>query len=574
MTTSNANGSNGKADKSRERALARAELTRALGKARSARERLDLLISSEDAEALLRALPAEELYFTIKELGLSDSREIVELASPAQFRSFVDLDVWRRDRIDASRVLKWLRLARTDEDDERYRKKLAALDLEVLELVLKRTLRVHDLSEDEDPIVHGQAFRSPEGRYIVEYLVEGSDYVGIRGLLDDLYADDPFRAARLLESVRWELPTELEEIAYRWRTARMADLGFPDLGEALSYYAYVDPDRALPALEGPPALEEAFFLSRLTPGRRFLDGAAALVPDESRVLIEKQLVTVVNAAMVVEGADPGESEQVAEVLGAVRDTLSLGLEHAARGDPARGAQLLVGAPLKRAFQVGASLGLKLKFRADRLMKSGRARFPSTRGGSLYDPPMGEIVAGLRRKRPLYCEVLDSGAKSGLRPLRELADVAKLSQALGDAEHLAAIFERMDLSTAQAEQAFGTGRPADALALLRFSDLMLTAVAHALVGEGFAFSPLAPVHLPAWAARALTLQGGEARPSRELSALVSERLESASHELGPQALAVARGFADLCLRRVEEEAGRPLLAAGELDPAVPLPIVVG
>jgi hypothetical protein len=572
MKTSNRG--NGKSGKAQELSLEREELTRALGKARSARERLDLLISSKHAQSLLRSLPAEELYFTIKELGLSDAREIVQLASPAQFRAFVDLDVWRRDRLDASLALTWIRLARSDEDDARYRKKLAALDLEVLELLLKRMLRIHDLSEDEDPDVHGPAFPSPEGRYVVEFLAEGSDYAGIRGLLDDLYAEDPFRAARLLESVRWELPTELEEIAYRWRTARMADLGFPEVGEALSYYAYVDPDQALPEVEGSPALEAGFFLSRLTPGRRFLDGAAALVPDESRALVERQLVTVVNAAMVVEGVDPGETEQVAKVLEAARDTLSLGLEHAARGDPARGAQLLVGAPLKRAFQVGASLGLKLKFRADRLMKSGRACFPGVRGGSLYDPPLGEIVAGLRRKRPLYCEALDGAEGPGLRPLREKADVARLEQALCDAENLAAIFERLGLSAAEAERAFGSGSPPDALALLRFSDLLLTAMAHALVGEEFKFSPLAPVHLPAWTARALALEGGEARPSRELDALLSERLEFASRELGPQAQRAARGFAHLCLRRVEEEAGRPLLAAGKLDPAIPLPIVVG
>ena len=52
---------------------------------------------------------------------------------------------------------------------------------------------------------------------------------------------------------RAESDAELEEMAYRWRQARMADLGFADYYEALEVYRELDPasvqlgDAAAPA---------------------------------------------------------------------------------------------------------------------------------------------------------------------------------------------------------------------------------------------------------------------------------------------------------------------------------------
>ena len=60
------------------------------------------------------SLPAELLYTTIQDVGLADSTELVQLASPAQFRTFVDLAGWKRDRIEPHAVLTWLRAARGD----------------------------------------------------------------------------------------------------------------------------------------------------------------------------------------------------------------------------------------------------------------------------------------------------------------------------------------------------------------------------------------------------------------------------------------------------------------------------
>jgi hypothetical protein len=528
------NGSNSKDREtalSRERALARRELMQGLSKARTPSEKLDRIISSPHGVALVPTLPAQDLYLTLKEVGLPDALELVHLSSPAQFKCFIDLDAWRGDRVDPLAVLTWMRAARTDHDSDRYRKKLAALDMELLELLLRSTLKVHALDEQEDPEVSGPTYRSPEGRYLLEFKVEGADYAGARALLDDLYSENPLTAVRLIEAVRWEMPSELEEIALRWRTGRLADLGFPDLEEALSYFAYLDPDVALPALDRAPPVQGAFLLSRWEPTGRFLDEVIAHLSDDAREVVERQLVTVLNAVMVAERVDPGELNDLKRVVDQVRDTLSLGLEHASKRDPVGAAALLAAAPLKRIFQVGASLALRLKFRADRLMRSGKASFSVSKDVPLFDAPLSEVILALRRKRPLYAAELDTpGAEP--RRFREKADLARVEQALENAEKLAEVMDRLGLSPQAVAQAVESGDLKDRSPEFRFSDLVLNAAANELECRSFSFK-----------------SGALPRAASTLERIVRERLEQAGQSISAAHLQIARDFADLCLARL-------------------------
>jgi len=116
---------------------------------------VDILLSAPDPEALVQQIPEHELYLAVLEIGAEDAAEVVALASPEQFRHFVDLGAWpRRDEGPDSRaVLRWLHLARdggghSDRALRRYLDKLSGVDPELRSLVLRRALRVHDLMPD------------------------------------------------------------------------------------------------------------------------------------------------------------------------------------------------------------------------------------------------------------------------------------------------------------------------------------------------------------------------------------------------------------------------------------------
>jgi hypothetical protein len=388
----------------------------------------------------VRSLPADELYFVIREVGLADAVELVRLASPSQFRAFLDLDAWPRGRFDAARALPWLRAGRAgapgDEALEAaWRRKLQALDLELLELVLARSLVIHDLDQDPDPeITHEHHLRTPEGKLALEFAVEGVEYVAVRGLVDDLYAEEPLRAARLLAAVRAELPSELEETALRWRTGRLQDLGFPPLEEALSWFARPS-GRARAELPGAPARPPGFFLELRAPGS-LLARAADRLPPEERDALELELVGAANATLVADGVDPGDLDAVRRSVESARALVELGLESLAGPGPeseARAAEALRATPVKTVFQQGFGRLLQLRWRAEKVLKAASAPL---------GPPLDEVLRALARRRPLYFPGVEAPREdwgtpaAGAfepRPFLSAADLARAEEALAAAE---------------------------------------------------------------------------------------------------------------------------------------------
>ena len=99
-----------------------------------AKTRQELILADPDRVALTRALSAEMLFYTLKEIGLADSVELLALAAPVQVRDMLDLDCWRKDQFDDRRLFAWLMLL-----DEAGSGKLAEwflhADIEILVLL-------------------------------------------------------------------------------------------------------------------------------------------------------------------------------------------------------------------------------------------------------------------------------------------------------------------------------------------------------------------------------------------------------------------------------------------------------
>jgi hypothetical protein len=417
-------------DELRER---RAALAAARG-----RKRLDVILGARAPQALVRALPADELYLTVRDIGLSDAAVLVQLASPDQFKVFLDLEAWARGEFDPHKALPWLRAARAGAQLEpraaaRWASKLASLDPEILFLVLSSTLRVHDLESDPDPEISSDRFmRTPEGKYVVEFLVDGAEYMAVRGPLDDLFAEDPFKATRLLASLRWDLPSELEESALRWRTGRLADLGFPALDEALSWFSR--PPRASGQRSASPARPPGFLLATFARGS-LLDRAAARLPPGARDAVEAEIVAAANAVLVADAVDPADVEAVRAAFEAARGYLDLGLDRLSGGDDAKAAEALATTPVKRIFQEGFGRVLELSWRAREIRRRAGAR-------GAFGSPIDDAIAALAGKRPRYFPGVEApeaewgtvtAAAHLPRHFRSPEDLARTARALERAE---------------------------------------------------------------------------------------------------------------------------------------------
>jgi hypothetical protein len=374
------------------------------------KKRADALLETVDGRALVRSIPAEDVYPTLVEVGLSDSMEVVQLATPEQFRTWVDLASWQKDRVDPLEVLAWLRAARGDEEDD-YLDKLKGLDLELIELIYKRLAVIHDLEEDPDVNPEGVTFETPEGKFLVEFKLEGADLEAIRKLTDDLMSKNPFELARFLEAVRHESATELEEAAFQFRQGRLEDLGFPPLDEAVKVFAFVDPAKVVPAGSGP---------ALAAPGAStdFVESALKQLDAHERTVLEAEVRYLVNSALVAEGAEPGDPQAIRRVSEQARDWLNLGLEHLCGGDPSRAADIVRDQTLKRVFSVGFSLTLVLKRKAEAMASEQGARFADT---WLAMDEETLALQALLRKRPMKALKVPGAPPVPFRFRRELAE---------------------------------------------------------------------------------------------------------------------------------------------------------
>jgi hypothetical protein len=519
-----------------EQALAAAEVVevRAALAAARGKQRLDLIFDARDPGALVRALPADELYFTIREIGLADAAPLVPLASVEQFRTFLDLDAWKGDHLDAHRALTWLRAARTGSGHDpkaaaRWRRKLTGIDRELFFFMLRETLVVHVLEEGVDlDIQSDRVIRTPDGRYAVEFVPEGAEYSALRGLLDDLYSDDPFGAGRLLAMLAWEAPSELEETALRWRTGRLADLGIPSLEEALSWFAR-PPRQPAVAEPGAPQRPPGFWLASFRKDS-LLDRAAEALDPRDRPALEGQLVAAAGAVLVADQVDVADTDAVRAAFEAARALLELGLLARLRADglpleagPA--AQVLAEVPVKRLFQEGFGRVLELRWRAERLLKEGGA---GTREAPALDAPLGEAVFALVARRPRYFTGLDAPRDewatpaAGAFPARAFLSEDELARAAAALDQAAAL---LGLARSLGLAASSPGTPAP-----RLTAVYLTALANERLGRAFAPAPLAPAELPAAIAALASIDDARLSGAGEAGALLLALARTRAAEL--------------------------------------------
>ena len=497
-------------------------------------QKYNLLIEAADAEALVHRLSAQEVFLLIKELGPEDAAELLTLASAAQQVSFFDLDCWREDQFDTEAALVWLTLL-AEGSEEHQLAFLTGVDFELLVLLVKKFLTVTGGPEEiEDEDVRIEAMRR-DGGYVVEYTDPEHAKV-IAPLLDLLFRQEKELFAQLMEAVRWELTSLLEENVCRLRRGRLLDRGFPDPFEAQEVYAVVDPATFDPAAQHKLPLQPAeeggaapgFYLSAARPRDLLADVLAGGISGDTAW----ELTFLVNKVLAADRVDMGDGEQVQAVMEEVYRYLNLGLEQLAGTDPTLADRLLREAYLEHLFRLGFSLTVQLRQRAERIERSPI--------GPFLDGPFRALVDALRRQKPRYYEGMDAENRGGERPFangRDLQRAAAWLARLEIQEQLFAGLLGFPLPPPKALALQGcVPETADEVAL---SDLFLTALANRVLGRPFRPDPLE-------AAELVPLHGRICRQEKVLGELRQE-----TRQWLEGLLPGAGEFGDYCLDLLEE-----------------------
>jgi len=402
--------------------------------------RADALFASADPEAAIRALPGDELFHVIHEMGFPEAMDVLVHATAEQVQVVLDFSVWDRDRVSLDKSDDWLS-ALTQAPPEALGRWAQGIDVELLALLIRQRARIHDLSLEEPPDEpEGALWESPDRAFALDLLGDEDRARITQRLLDGLYRYSPVMMRRLLVGVRAESDAELEEAAYRWRTGRMADLGFAELPEALAVYQELDPATVhIPEAPAPsprpkaetepgPSHLPAVLADRLAGRSPFARGVAGLATRSEAADVHFALVALSNRALSADGVLPGDDEAARAVLERVAATLDLAVELLARGDAEREVAAVRGLPVVTLHRLGASLTGKVR----RLASALRRAHPYAKlgpGVDIFEPEDAEILASLSRARPLFPRLLEQPPAPGERPFATLADLAAATRAV-------------------------------------------------------------------------------------------------------------------------------------------------
>jgi len=526
--------------------------------------RIELLLHAPKPLRLVRALPDQDFYLTVREVGPADSMPVLSLASASQLIHLFDLESWRGDRFDALRAGAWVALL-LEAGEAPARRFLRAADDEVLVLLLVGWARVEQIEYEDSPEKHGHGegdagtelgTMTPDGYHRFAPAIQ-EHVPAVRRLLELFLAEQGERYQRLLWSALWELPSEVEEQALQWRQSRLEEHGFPSREDALSIYAPPagagEAATRLPDVDAEEGLEAPRSMLMVLPPEDALVRAVDALDGEPRERVLFELLSVANRVLVADAADPGDPTAHRAAMRKAAGHVVLALEARDASSPARAADVLGRVPVIELFREGHAPAVALQRRA-RALLGGAWTAGQRRALELLDPPIRERIEALLEPRPLYVEQPGAGRPGARREFRTLAELEETAAALEMSEVLAALWsQRLGLDTSAWLGREGR-RPT-------FATLWNTMLAwHATRGElrtDALSEDVAADFLRTVASRRTAAPDA---PERALAGLVADLVRTAG--LRAREAAVLESFGRYGLERLAEE------CAG-LDPGVPL-----
>src|SRR6267378_1462574 len=401
------------------------------------KDALEEFLTRPDAAHVVKTASFEEVFFTIKHIGLADSLDLLPLVSGKQIRGFIDLDCWRKDTFVRKPFMEWV-AAFIQAGAEETMKAISGIDDTLTALFLKDLVKVYEVERD-DPPTGTQLIFTPDNRFAVEPAEEDREPTTIGMLiLDALFKYNPALGTQVLAKVRYNTRTELEEAAYDNKNRRLEVHGFVDYYDAMSIYATPVPDQPqtvedrepqteeIPGEENPGNLPAVFADSLL--GGDFLMKAFAQIKDPTESdRFAQELTALGNRILSANLVNLGELEGIRPALEEMRDFLTIGLQHRTGGRVDRAPDVLRKSYIQTVFKIGFDQVARLRDEADRVAQ--------IRGFSvsMLDEPDQQFIEGLRRFKPLLTE------EGRYRNFQSTADVERARARLDELVRMVEVF---------------------------------------------------------------------------------------------------------------------------------------
>jgi hypothetical protein len=413
------------------------------------KKRLETILRREDADRVMAALPEQDFYLSVKEIGPEDSLPFLALATVPQLDHLFDLEWWRKDKIAPAKALEWLeRLSRAGE--ERLLAWLYQVDFELLVALFKKWLRVVVAPEDTDPIEVTEQL--PSNTLDDQFFWEAQypqyeDF--LRLLLSFLFEVNYGYYKELMEHANWPIEAEIEEEAYRFHSARLEDRAIPDFYDALAIYQPIR-SKEIPVrkkssdvqhLEGSPPS----FALALVPDGDFLKTVLRDIRDDALIgTLQLELASLANKVIVADQVELDSAEALRHAADKAAACVNLGLLLQSSGDVDTAASILKEVFLEHLFRLGHSRMAVLRNRLRQVTREGwLSKWPE--GIKCLDTDWLESAELLLLKTPRILK-RSSGERALHREdfFRNLKDLAEGNRIVDTIAALGPLFDSLDI----------------------------------------------------------------------------------------------------------------------------------
>ncbi|MDD2557425.1 MAG: DUF6178 family protein [Desulfuromonas sp.] len=445
----------------------------------SGRDKYRAIIASTHSAALVQAMPPQDLFLLVKELGEADVPELLSMASSEQITLFVDMDCWHEDSMDAVDAQFWLQQLQSMSNEDTLRL-IDGMDFDLLALLFKKQLHITSGLEALDDDEREEPRLRRDQLYEYEYR-DPEQAKWIEALLDLLFSERQSLYLQVMETVRHETELVFEEEVYRDRNGRMADLGFIETYEARELRAWLDPKEFDPAAFTKDQADFAPEYSGVpVPGFALTvthprDLLADVMGNSMNDALCQELTYLLNRAMSADQVDIGDSTQVQESLEDVYNYLNIALGYLAGSDVSRATEMFEQVYLQSLYRLGFNLTAALQRRA-RIVSQSPA-------GVYLDGPDAALIAALKHPKPRFYSGVETTTRADERPFRNYSDVKAVSAELGTIEALLPLFGAKGVFNIPAPDELDLdGCIPPQASEVTLSELFLTAIANKILGH--------------------------------------------------------------------------------------------
>ncbi len=524
-----------------------------------------IIVLSPQAERLVKALPPQELFWTLKAISPEEAVTLLSMASADQIHFLFDLDCWKKDRLALDRVLAWLTLL-FEATEDKVAEWLRTVDFDFLVTIMKRLIEVYKRPDDVD-FMEARDWLPPytlDDTYFISFKLDKFEPL-TRRLIEILLEIDPARYRDLMESVIWELPAEIEEMAYRWRKARLADWGVPDYFESLEIYAPLPPTRIrrieptylpLPE-EGEEIPPPAFLPAIQIDGVEFLNQALSHITDYRQIdRLKREFAWIINKVLMVDIGTIDDIKEAKKVFDKVAGYLNLGLEYLSARNPKKAVEILENYFLEDIFRVAQNLIVELRKYARKIVANENI---DARVYRHLDEPYASYLKGIlanEANRIVLFIPENIGTDKEYRPFKSLSEVDRVRRLLNEIYYWAPLIQKAfgipPVWTAEiALKNTNLLEPGD----IKWSVLILTGLANWLIRREFKFEAIPEKDWPKVIESLIQRSHGMERGyvSSKIRQELIENFKVLAQETGqPVEEDLIESFVNFCIFRAEEE----------------------